>query len=318
MNTERDLENILRAAMRDETEHLEPADHLQDIVRRTSRTARDRGSRRRGWVIGIAGAGLVAASVTTVVWVIDQTGSGGPHPHVARVLPPVKVPVYYVQDNGAGKYPLRIFPEQHQVSSAGNTGLDAVSALFTAPPTDPDYSSLWASGSVDSVTQQPGLITVDLSADAAPVGNPPTARVYHVALQQIVYTVQQALDSSDPVRIMISGSPPEGASQPLQADPARVIEGAIVIDAPSQDATVQSPVTVEGDASAFEGNVSWQILRDGQVVQEGFTTAAAGQVFSPYSFDVDLDPGSYTLRVYEASAEDGSPMFVQTKQFIVE
>jgi hypothetical protein len=317
MNSDRDLENILRAAMRDETERIEPADHLLDILRRTSRPARDRGSRRRRWVIGIAGAGLVAASVTTVVWVIDQTG-GGPHPHVARVLPPVKVPVYYVQDNGAGKYPLRIFPEQHQVSSAGNTGLHAVSALFTAPPTDPDYSSLWASGSVDSVTQQSGLITVDLSADAAPVGNPPTARVYHVALQQIVYTVQRALDSHDPVRIMISGSPPEGATVPLQADPARVIEGAIVIDTPSQDATVQSPVTVEGDASVFEATVSWQILQDGQVVQEGYTTTSSGQKFSPYSFDVALDPGSYTLRVYEASAEDGSPMFVETKQFTVE
>jgi hypothetical protein len=317
MNRDRDLENILRAAMRDETERIEPADHLLDILRRTSRPARDRGSRRRRWVIGIAGAGLVAACVTTVVWVIDQTG-GGPHPHVARVLPPVKVPVYYVQHNGAGKYPLRIFPEQHQVSSAGNTGLHAVSALFTAPPTDPDYSSLWASGSVDSVTQQSGLITVDLSADAAPVGNPPTARVYHVALQQIVYTVQQALDSHDPVRIMISGSPPEGATVPLQADPARVIEGAIVIDTPSQDATVQSPVKVEGDASVFEATVSWQILQDGQVVQEGYTTTSSGQEFSPYSFVVALDPGSYTLRVYEASAEDGSPMFVETKQFTVE
>jgi hypothetical protein len=317
MNSDHDLENILRAAMRDETERIDPADHLLDILRRTSRPARDRGSRRRRWVIGIAGAGLVAASVTTVVWVIDQTG-GGRHPQVARVLPPVKVPVYYVQDNGAGKYPLRIFPEQHQVSSAGNTGMHAVSALFTAPPTDPDYSSLWASGSVDSVTQQSGLITVDLSADAAPVGNPPTARVYHVALQQIVYTVQQALDSHDPVRIMISGSPPEGATVPLQADPARVIEGAIVIDTPSQDATVQSPVTVEGDASVFEATVSWQILQDGQVVQEGYTTTSSGQKFSPYSFDVALDPGSYTLRVYEASAEDGSPMFVETKQFTVE
>jgi hypothetical protein len=316
MTTDRDLENILRSAMRDESERIEPPDHLQDILRRTSRPAR--AGRRRGWVIGIAGAGLVAASVTTVVWVIDQTGSGGPHPHVARVLPPVKVPVYYVQDNGAGDYTLRLFPEQHQVSSAGNTGFDAVSALFTAPPTDPDYSSLWASGSVESVTQLPGLITVDLSADAAPVGNPPTARVYHVALQQIVYTVQHALDSRDPVRIIISGSPPSGASEPLQADPARVIEGAIVIDTPSQDATVQSPVTVEGDASVFEATVSWQILQSGQVVQEGTTMAAAGQVFSPYSFDVDLGPGSYTLRVYEASAEDGSPMFVETKQFTVE
>jgi hypothetical protein len=306
MNSDRDLENILRSAMRDETDCIEPTNHLPDILRRTARPARD--ARRRSWVIGIAGAGLVAASVTTVVWIADQTGGDSPHGPVASVLPPVKVPVYYVQDNGAGSYRLRIFPEQHQVNSTGDTGFDAVSALFTTPPTDPDYTSLWASGSVESVTQQPGLITVDLSADAAPVGSPATARVYHVALQQIVYTVQRALDSRDPVRILISGGPPAGASEPLQADPAPVIEGAIVINSPRQDATVQSPVTVEGNASVFEGTV----------VKEGYTTTSSGQEFSPYMFEVDLDPGSYTLRVYEASAGNGSPLFVETKQFIVE
>jgi hypothetical protein len=204
------------------------------------------------------------------------------------------------------------------VNSTGNAGFDAVLALFTNPPTDPDYSSLWAGGSVESVTQQPGLITVDLSADARPVGKPPTARVYHVALQQIVYTVQDALDSRDPVRILLSGGPPAGASEPLQADPPAEIKGLIVVDAPLQYGTVQSPVTVEGDASVFEGTVSWQVLQDGQVVKQGYTTTSSGQEFSPYLFEVDLDPGSYTLRVYEASAENGSPMFVETKQFTVE
>jgi hypothetical protein len=317
MNTDRDLENILRSAMRDETERIEPADHLQDILRRTARATRARTSRRRGWVIGLAGAGLVAASVTTAVWIGEQTGGNSPPGHVASVRPPVRVLVYYVQANGSGKYPVRIYPEQHRVTSTGDIGFDAVSALFTTPPTDPDYSSLWESGSVDGVTEQPGLITVDLSAGASVIGGQPESGV-HVALQQIVYTVQQALDSRDPVRILISGSPPSGMAAALQADPARVIEGPIVIDTPSQDATVQSPVTVEGDASVFEGTVSWQILQGGQVVRQGYTTTSSGQEFSPYSFDVDLDPGRYTLRVYEASGEDGSPIFVETKQFTVE
>jgi Immunoglobulin-like domain of bacterial spore germination/Sporulation and spore germination len=213
---------------------------------------------------------------------------------------------------------LRLFPEQHEVSSTGNTGFDAVSALFTTPATDPDYSSLWASGSVESVNQQGGLITVHLSADAAPGGSPPTARVYHVALQQLVFTVQQAMDSRDPVRILISDSPPAGASEPLQADPASVIEGVITVDTPSQGATIQSPVTVEGNASVYEGTVSWQVLQGGRVVQHDVTTALSGQEISPYSFKVTLDPGSYTLRVYEESAANGSAMFVETKQFMVE
>jgi hypothetical protein len=296
--------------MRDETDRIEPADHLQDILRRTSRPRYGRTSRRR-WVIGIAGAGLVAASVTATVWVVDQTGGHNP-PGPVVVLPPVNVPVYYAQANGAGKYPVRIFPEQHQVRSTGNIGFDAASALFTTPPTDPDYRSLWTSGSVESVTLQRGLITVDLSANAATTGGHDD-----VALQQIVYTVQQTLDSNDPVRILISGGPPAGASEPVQADPPSEIEGAIIVDSPSQGATVRSPVTVKGGASVFEGNVSWQILQNGQVVQDGFTTAA-GQEFSPYLFEVNLETGHYTLRVYEESQENGLAMFVETKQFTVE
>ena len=89
MNTDRDLENILRSAMRDETERIEPTDHLQDILRRTARPARARTSRRRGWVIGLAGAGLVAATVTSVVWVADQSGGGtSTNPPVVSAPPP--------------------------------------------------------------------------------------------------------------------------------------------------------------------------------------------------------------------------------------
>jgi hypothetical protein len=95
MNTDRDLENILRSAMRDETERIEPADHLQDILRRTARPARARTSRRRRWVIGLAGAGLVAATVTSVVWVADQPGGdNSPSPPVASAPPPQNLLVY--------------------------------------------------------------------------------------------------------------------------------------------------------------------------------------------------------------------------------
>jgi Immunoglobulin-like domain of bacterial spore germination/Sporulation and spore germination len=311
MNTDRDLENILRSAMRDETDRIEPADHLQDILRRTARPRYARMSGRRAWGVGIAGAALAAGSVTTIVWVVDETGSRTPHGPMVTVPPPVTVPVYYVQRNGAGRYPVRIFPEQHQVPSTGNIGFDAVSALFTTPPTDPDYRSLWASGSVESVTHPLGLITVDLSANAATTGGHDD-----VALQQIVYTVQQAMDSRDPVRILISGGPPSGTSEPLQAVPANEIQGAIIVDTPSQGATVQSPVTVRGSASVYEGTVTWEILENGRVVKHDFTTALSGQKLSPYSFKAHLDPGRYTLRVFDSSGR--SPLFVETKQFTVE
>ena len=40
-------------------------------------------------------------------------------------------------------------------------------------------------------------------------------------------------------------------------------------------------------------------------------------MFGEFSDSVDLDPGTYELRAFEASAEDGSPIHVDTKTFTV-
>ena len=64
----------------------------------------------------------------------------------------------------------------------------------------------------------------------------------------------------------------------------------------------------------FEGTVSWEWIRDGTVVAEGFSTADQGAPGrGAWSATVDVPPGNYVLRAFSSSAEDGRPMFVDDK-----
>ena len=200
------------------------------------------------------------------------------------------------------------------------------------PPQDPDYNNLWTSLSeqpdpvdVKSVTHQAGVIDVELTA--APAGDyeslsgqaPPGALV----VQQLVYTVQAALDSSDPVVVGVNGRPVDRLwltpSDPATAaaDPLTVLTP-LQFTSPAQGETVSGPVTIRGFAATFEGNVPWVIRHDGQVVRQGAEIAGAAGVAEPFSFTVDLPPGDYTVRTWESSMETGKLMYQDTKDFTVQ
>jgi hypothetical protein len=54
------------------------------------------------------------------------------------------------------------------------------------------------------------------------------------------------------------------------------------------------------------------------VVAEGFTDAGANGEFADFRDSVELDPGTYELRAFESSAEDGRPLNTDSKVFTVE
>lgn len=89
----------------------------------------------------------------------------------------------------------------------------------------------------------------------------------------------------------------------------------IVVRAPSPEDRVSSPVTVAGTADVFEATVSIRILDEGgQELASGFATATCGsgcrgRYSTEVFFFVDRrQPG--TIEVFEASAEDGSQLFL--------
>jgi hypothetical protein len=54
------------------------------------------------------------------------------------------------------------------------------------------------------------------------------------------------------------------------------------------------------------------------VVADGFTQAGANGEFDEFSDSVQLEPGTYEIRAFESSAQDGRPLHVDTKTFTVE
>jgi hypothetical protein len=71
-------------------------------------------------------------------------------------------------------------------------------------------------------------------------------------------------------------------------------------------------LTVSGTATAFEATVQWEVLDEaGTQVDGGFTMAGANGEYGPFTFDVTLEPGTYTVRVYEesmAGPDEGVPV----------
>jgi Immunoglobulin-like domain of bacterial spore germination len=90
-------------------------------------------------------------------------------------------------------------------------------------------------------------------------------------------------------------------------------QGGILVDAPKAGVTLSSPISVTGKANVFEANVSLRLLdEDGNERASTFATATCGtgcwgdfQATIEYSVDHQQQG---MLEVYQASAEDGSPL----------
>jgi hypothetical protein len=236
---------------------------------------------------------------------------------------PRALPVYYVSDSPAG---FRLYREFHRVTTA-DPASDAVREMLANPTgIDPDYRTLWPAGTAlrAPVTTADGVITVDLSGAATAPATLGTEAA-ELTVQQLVYTVQGALQSTDPVRLLVDGEPvPElwgavATAEPVQRADQYAVRSLVQIDSPAHGAQVGPEVKVSGEAAVFEATVPWEVLRDGEVVQSGFTTSAEGQRFAPYSFTVTLEPGEYVVRVTEddPSGGEGRPVLSDDKTITV-
>jgi immunoglobulin-like protein involved in spore germination len=146
-----------------------------------------------------------------------------------------------------------------------------------------------------------------------------------LAVQQLVYTAQDAAGSKLPVTFLVSGERTdtllgEPTDKPVAPAVADDTLSAVQVGAPADGATVQSPFTVTGQVVAFEGNVQWELKSGDRVVKSGFATARECCTLSPYSFTVTAPAGSYTLVVHDEDVSDGEgvPATQDTKQVVVE
>lgn len=118
-------------------------------------------------------------------------------------------------------------------------------------------------------------------------------------------------EPSTPATTSVDPTPtqdPTTSPEPSAEAPGTAVNGPNAIVSPTSGGTVAGPtVTVEGEGTGFEGTLLYAVSRAGSadVVAEGFTTAGANGEVGPYSFDVDLEPGEYSVQVWEPGMGEG-------------
>jgi hypothetical protein len=199
-------------------------------------------------------------------------------------------------------------------------GQRSLEALFEGPTEaerHADVSTSINSGTrLIDLTIDDGVATVDL--DATFTAEETLASVVG-SLAQVVYTLTQ-FDSIDEVLFDVNGVPLTNFGGYELDGPQRRANYAdqlpfILVQTPGIGDRVSSPVTIAGTADVFEAVVSIAILDEhGRTVASSFTMATCGTgCRGSYTTDVRYDVGTRqpgTIRVYEVSAKDGSPLHV--------
>lgn len=237
------------------------------------------------------------------------------------------VAVYFLNDTPVGPRLVREWRHLTGVSDAPTAAVD----LMLGDPRVRDYRNPWdRETEVRSVRISDDSIDVDLSFP----GGTPAAVVpeeAELAIQQLVYTATAAASITDgpeqgslPVRILVDGERVDqlwgvDVSEALTRAPADTVRQLVQLNDPAEGAEVTSPVRVRGEALAFEANLLWEVRQDGEIVADGQATTREGMVLSAFSFDLELDPGDYTLIIREDDPSDGEgrPPMTDERRFTV-
>jgi hypothetical protein len=209
----------------------------------------------------------------------------------------------------------------------------AVALAMAESPVGSSYERLWAGVTLAGVdVGEADRITVRLSGPATV-----PQEDAGLAVQQLVWTAQAAAGQGNvPVRFVLEdGSATVAGDLSASADYLRPTDEAEVagllaplwVDDPARGEVLPagSAITVKGQASTFEATLSWQLLGGatgdpgGTVVHDGFATASAGApARGEFTFTLPpLPAGSYTIRVFEVSMQDGSARAEQRIPFSV-
>ncbi len=254
-------------------------------------------------------------SPTATVTVPAEDGSP------TAVTEPTVLPVYYVGRDpqpGDRRYLYREF-RRVQTEGGSDPAAAAVQAMLTLPPLDPDYLSVWPAGAtVTGLTRSGDTAVITFSDEVARHrADPDTAAI---AAQHLVYTVTAADRSVHSVRLVIDGQEsttlfgqPIGAQPLTRAAEAEVVAPVWIID-PYEGAQVGRSFAVYGTANVFEATVSY-LVRDGTtVVDQGTVQASSGTgLRGEWTVRLTLPAGRYVIEAFESSAENGEPLFVDSK-----
>lgn len=272
-----------------------------------------------GMALALTGCGDDGASLAPAVSPSPTTSASSAAPTPSASADTEARAIYWL---GAAKEPRgpRLYREFVRRPATADAVRDAVSAMLSLEPTDPDYTSLWADGTtVRDVRREGTTAVVDLSREATTNGG--GSAFEEMSLQQLVHTVTAADPSVTAVRLLVEGKPVEtlwgsaDASKPISRGPSYEVLGPVWLDVPDG-----SVLTGEfgGTATVFEATVSWQLRQGPELVEEGFATATeGGPGRGTWTATADVPPGDYELWAFESSAEDGRVTWLDTKRVTV-
>lgn len=105
-------------------------------------------------------------------------------------------------------------------------------------------------------------------------------------------------DTSEPDDAADDGAPDGGT-----------VNGPNSITSPTPGATVEGPeVTVTGEGTAFEATLNYRVLvarTTDVVLGPDYTMAGANGEIGPFTIELSLDPGEYTVQVWEPDMTGG-------------
>lgn len=271
----------LRALLHDAVSDVEPRDGLGEVRRRT----RARRTPSRLWAPLLAGAGAVAATVVAATFVVNGLGSDPEHnddPPVASNGPSsdsedqitAAAALYFVGETPTGP---RLYREFQAVTPTTDPEQKVLLALqrLTFGPRDPDYRTLWPTGSFAAVQVEEDRIVVELGTEAALEPAGPTAPL---GLQQAVYTAEGALGDTLPLAFEWNGEPALevlGSRTGVVVDRDRGFDvtAPVNITDPAEQLAVDSGTFVANGTMAtnVQSPVTWRLLSNGVAVDEGET-----------------------------------------------
>jgi len=344
-------EGRLSELLSDAVSDVEPREALDSIRTRTKGTPM---SARRPWTYAVGGAVVAtAALIAAVAFAGDRLGLTSPgddgvpaaahHPRHHGKAHPSRTPDAAVSSTGdpsasaspvttsstmAGYYlgstpqGTLLFREFRKVEAP--TPLDGVISLLVSTPHDPDYSTPWQPGDLVSVTSSGDRADVEVSPAVAQRPAGMSEHDAREAVQQVVYTVQAALQSRVPVQFSTDTVLGVDTSRPVaNADPLHTL-ALVSISSPEEGATVSGSFTAGGVASSFEANVPWEVRQGDTVVKKGFATAEGWMdKLYPWQTRVDvsgLAPGTYTFAAMtdDPSGGEGGGPHVDTRTITVQ
>lgn len=235
----------------------------------------------------------------------------------------VSVPIFFVADTPHGP---ALFAELREVE-ADNPLEEAAALMTSGDAADPDYRTLYPSGTFESIEYDGSQFVVTMADDAWNSRAPGMSQLdAKLAVQQLVYTLQGVEGAEAPVVIEPSASLfGVDATGGIETADELDVRGFANVLSPAEGETVSGSFVASGEASSFEATVPWHVRDEaGETVLEGFATAEGWiDGLYPWESEVDvsgLEPGTYTFVAMtdDPSGGEGPGPTEDTKTIVVE